>query len=190
MDVSIVIPSNRSEVLTVNSIPEGFDDVQIRRDRGLNRARNAGVENAEHRWIVIADDDLEFDPDWFRSRLQQCTLESTVYAAAGTGIFTQVDWPEGFQPGLGRMMIFSVDAWRDAGGFPTPCSHGGDTDFLMSAFEVGYRVEVFPHRWEHRDEDDEYSFHDNLSWLWFLFRRHPRLIGPRLPTIAFRKVTG
>lgn len=191
MEVSVVIPSNRPEVQTVASLPQEIEDVQVRRDNGLNRARNAGVEEAAYETIVIADDDLVFDADWFRGRVKRSAVNTTVYAAAGTGILPTVRWPDRFEPGMGRMMIFSIAAWRAAGGFPESCSHGGDTDFLMSAYEQGYGVEAFPHEWEHRDDDvDDYSLDEHLSWLWFLFRRHPRLVGPRVPALASRKVIG
>lgn len=191
MNASVIIPSNRSEVLTVDSIPEDFADVQVRREEGLNRARNAGVQSADHNTVVIADDDLVFDGDWFREHVRRSSVEMTIHAAAGTGILPMVEWPVGFEPGLGRMMIFSKDAWRAAGGFPVPCSHGGDTDFMMSAYEAGYNIETFAHKWEHRDDDiDDYSLIDHLSWLWFLFRRHPGLVGPRLPALAYQKVVG
>lgn len=189
--ISVVIPSNRQDVLTIESIPDDFEDVQVRRDRGLNRARNAGVKDAVHERVVVADDDLVFDGDWFRELVQGASVNTTVYAAEGTGILPTVEWPDRFEPGIGRLMIFSKTAWRAAGSFPEPCSHGGDTDFLMSAYEQGYRVEAISHEWEHHDDDiDDYLLRDNLTWLWFLFRRHPRLVGPRLPALACRKVVG
>ncbi len=190
MNVSVVIPSNREEVLTTESLPASVDDVQVRRDPGLNRARNAGVADAAHESVVILDDDLAFEASWFRD-LVEAISEATVQTAAATGILPRVTWPRRFEPGMGRVLAFPKRAWRDVGGFPEPCSHGGDTDFLMAAWEAGYEIVPLEHEWDHRDDDvDAYGLRDNLEWLWFLLRRHPRLVGPRLPAIAYRKVVG
>lgn len=190
MIVSVVIPSNRDVVLTIESIPEEVDDVQVRRDPGLNRARNAGVESAEYESIVILDDDLAFEESWFRELVEDIS-ETTIRAAAGTGILPSVNWPRGFSPGMGRVLAFPKRAWRDAGGFPEPCSHGGDTDFLMSAYEQGYTIVPLDHEWEHIDDEvDTYGPRDNLQWLWFLVRLHPRLVIPRLPGLLLEKVKG
>ena len=191
MGLSVVVPSNRDRILTTESIPDHEDiEVLVRRDPGLNRARNAGVEAARHEAILILDDDLVFETDWLLDR--KATLENdddSVYTALGTGILPRLSWPDGFTPGMGRVMGFHRRIWAEAGGFPEPCSHGGDTDFLMSAFEAGHHVVPLDHDWEHRDDDvDRYGLRDNLSWLWFLCRRHPKLVGPRLPELLLTKV--
>ena len=189
--ISVVIPSNRERVLTTDSVPDRPDvEVQVRRDEGLNRARNAGVANASHDVVLILDDDLVFEGVWFERVIDRIAAEPrTVVTVRGTGILPQVSWPDGFTPGMGRVMGFRKDVWRDAGGFPVPCSHGGDTDFLMSAFEAGYTVVGIEHEFEHRDDDeDHYNFLDNIRWLATLMRRHPRLVGPRLPAILVEKL--
>lgn len=192
MEVSVVIPSNRDRVITTDSVPDYVEDVQIRRDDGLNRARNTGIENAVHQTVVILDDDLQFDAKWFERLVEQVVRTSgTVFAARGTGILPTLTWPEGFTPGMGRVMAFDRTIWRATGGFPVPCSHGGDTDFLMSAYEAGFRVEGIDHEWSHLDDDvDVYGFFGNVKWLWFLARRHPRLVLPRLPQLTSQKIRG
>jgi glycosyltransferase involved in cell wall biosynthesis len=191
MTVTVVVPTARQSVLTVDSLPDDVP-VEIRRDEGLNRARNAGVEAAETGAVIIMDDDLAFEEDWFRSFVRRVEENpDVVFAARGTGILPEVRWPTGFEPGLGRVMGFHREAWRATGGFPVPCAHGGDTDFLISAYEHGYDVVAIDHEWDHRDdEEDVYSLADNLAWLWFLLRRNPRLVGPRLPALLATKLGG
>ncbi|PSQ16660.1 hypothetical protein BRD00_10390 [Halobacteriales archaeon QS_8_69_26] len=191
MTVSVVVPSAREQVLTPDSLPSAVDR-QIRRDEGLNRARNAGVADAAHDSIVILDDDLEFSEEWFRGLCDRLERHpDTVFTARGTGVLPRLSWPSGFEPGMGRVMAFHRDVWRDVGGFPEPCSHGGDTDFLMSAYENGYTVTGIDHEWQHLDdEEDVYSLSDNLGWLWFLTRRHTRLVAPRLPSLLVTKLGG
>lgn len=191
MTVSVVVPSAREHVLTVESIPDREDvEVQIRRDDGLNHARNEGVRAATHDAIVILDDDLVFDPEWFDELCRKVhDRPDTLWTALGTGILPTVSWPEGFTPGMGRVMGFRRQLWDDAGGFPVPCSHGGDTDFMLSAFEAGYDVRPLAHEWEHRDDEiDTYDLLDNVRWLWFLLKRHPKLVGPRLPSLLLKKL--
>lgn len=191
MNVSVVVPSARESVLTLDSVPEEVD-VEVRRDEGLNRARNAGVEAAAHDVVVVLDDDLAFEAAWFRAFVERVAANpETVFAARGTGILPEVGWPSGFEPGLGRVMGFHREAWRAAGGFPESRSHGGDTDFLMSAHEAGYEVRAVDHEWDHRDdEEDVYTLLDNVEWLLFLLRRHPGLVAPRLPALAAAKLRG
>lgn len=191
MNASVVVPSARETVLTVDSVPDGVD-VEVRRDEGLNRARNAGVEAADDDVVVILDDDLAFEGAWFRAFVERVAANpGTVFAARGTGILPEVRWPSGFEPGLGRVMGFHREAWRAAGGFPESRSHGGDTDFLMSAYEAGFDVRAVDHEWDHvDDEEDVYTLLDNVEWLLFLLRRHPRLVGPRLPALVATKLGG
>jgi hypothetical protein len=60
---------------------------------------------------------------------------------------------------------------------------------MMSAFEAGYEVRPLEHEWDHHDDDiDIYDSVDNLRWLWFLLKRHPKLVGSRLPSIILEKV--
>ncbi len=189
--VSVVVPTAREATPTLDALPDdGGIDLQVRRDEGLNRARNAGVEAATHDAIVLLDDDLVFSQEWFDDLARQvCATPNTVYTARGTGILPEVRWPDGFAPGMGRVMGFHRATWEAANGFPEPCAHGGDTDFLMSAYESGRDVVGIHHDWTHRDDEvDRYSLTDNVRWLVFLLRRHPRLVAPRLPALLATKL--
>lgn len=185
--VSVVVPTIRDSAPTLECVPDdGGVDVVVRRDEGLNRARNQGVRAAEEDAILLLDDDLVFSEEWFDglARLVRARPRS-VFTAHGTGILPQLQWPEGFTPGMGRVMGFNRETWRDIGGFPTPCDHGGDTDFLMSAYEADRRIVSLEHEWEHRDDEiDQYTFWNNIDWLWFLLRRHPALLIPRIPGLV------
>jgi glycosyltransferase involved in cell wall biosynthesis len=188
--VSVVVPTARESTPTLDAVADdGGVDLHVRRDEGLNRARNAGVREATHDAVVLLDDDLAFSQEWFDDLARRVRANGdTVYTARGTGILPEVDWPDGFTPGMGRVMGFQRATWQAAGGFPAPCAHGGDTDFLLSAHESGRDVVGIDHDWEHRDDEvDQYSLRDNLRWLWFLLRRHPRLVAPRLPALLATK---
>lgn len=184
MNVSVVVPSNRDHVETTKHIPEEIDDVQVVRENGLNRARNAGVRNAKHSVVALLDDDLAFDADWIPQQVERLGVDGDVLTARGTGILPKVDWPDGFEPGMGRAIFFTKEVWKRAGGFPTPCSHGGDTVFLMRAYRAGYDVVGIDHEFDHLDDDvDTYDTTDNVKWLWRIFKSNPRLVGPRVPDI-------
>ncbi|PSQ39141.1 hypothetical protein BRD13_04220 [Halobacteriales archaeon SW_5_70_135] len=189
--VSVVVPTARESTPTLDAVPDDDGvDLRVRRDEGLNRARNAGVREAAHDAVLLLDDDLVFSGAWFDGLTRRVRANpDTVYTAQGAGILPEVDWPDGFTPGMGRVMGFHRATWRAVDGFPVPCAHGGDTDFLMSAHESGRDVVGIDHDWEHRDDDvDRYGLTDNLRWLWFLLWRHPRLVAPRLPALLATKV--
>lgn len=189
--VSVVVPTARDSSSTLDALPEHDGiDLQVRRDEGLNRARNAGVQAAKHNAVVLLDDDLVFSREWFDALVRRVRASpNAVYTARGTGILPEVRWPDGFTPGMGRVMGFHRATWRAAGGFPVPCAHGGDTDFLMSAYERGRTIVGINHEWEHRDDEvDRYGLTDNLRWLLFLLRRHPQLVAPRLPALLGAKL--
>jgi len=198
MDVSVVIPSGTTEdLLTVESLPDDVDEVVVSTVDGPSRARNDGIERATNDLLVLLDDDLRFEESWFHDLVERTRrAPDVVFAAEGTGLLEAVSWPEGFASGMTRVMTMHRHVWADVGGFRRPGQvasdpdYGSDTDFLMSAYELGYEVRGLAHEWEHHDEPDEYTLLQNARWLLWLARRHPRLVGPRLPALLYRKLTG
>lgn len=197
MEVSVVIPSLSASPLSADSLPPEVDDVVVASEPGPSVARNAGIERARYDTLVLLDDDVVFEASWFRSLVERVESHpDRVYAARGDGLLTTVDWPAGFVPGMSRVMGFHRRAWEDVGGFEQPDQiphdpdYGSDTDFLMAVYEAGYTVEGLAHEWDHEDEPDTYSARQHLLWLLWLAWHHPRLVGPRVPTLILNGLRG
>mgnify|MGYP000320581321 FL=1 len=173
-NVSIVIPTNREENFTVSSTPSWVETV-IRRDEGLNVARNRGVEAAENDWIVLADDDITF-PTELTAMLVDSMHEKQL---VGLEDFWPMEWV------IGRFMIFHRSLWKTVGGFDESRPHGGDTDFAIRCDRAGARILPLPRKIiPHHDEITEPSTSGHLEWLWYLLRRHPVQIAPKAAALA------
>ncbi|AWB26414.1 glycosyltransferase family 2 protein [Halococcoides cellulosivorans] len=169
-DVSVVIPTVRESLVTPATVPDDAE-VIVRRDEGLNVARNAGVRAASADWIVIADDDIEFPTATVAETLGRMDRQTL----AGLRDFPPLRWV------IGRLMIFHRDLWNRVGGFDERRHHGGDTDFAIRVEKEGGRVlqlerDVVPHYDE--ETGDTMVTRGHLEWTWYLLRRHPRVFGP------------
>lgn len=132
-DVSVVIPSIKDDVLTLESVPDGVS-VSVEREGSLNEARNRGVRNADTDIVAILDDDITFSEELFNT-LVESVEEDTLLGVA--------DWEFGLV--AGRVMIFHKSLWEDIGGFDERLrSHNGDTDFALRAHDAGYSVRTVP----------------------------------------------
>lgn len=154
----------------MESVPAQME-VVVRRDEGLNVARNAGVRKAENDWIVIADDDIDFPAKTVRETIAEMD-EKTL---AGLADFPPLRWI------IGRLMIFHVSLWESVGGFDESRHHGGDTDFAIRVEKAGGRViqldrDAVPHY--DTDTGHSMSLAGHLEWTFYLLRRHPRRFGP------------
>lgn len=179
-NASVVVPTVRKRIHTTDTVPSEAE-VIIRRDDGLNVARNAGVEAAENDWIVIADDDIDFPTETVSETI--ATMDDRTLA--GLADFPPLRWI------IGRLMIFHKDLWRTVGGFDETRHHGGDTDFAIRTEKAGGTVlrldrEAVPHY----DEDTGVgmSAAGHLEWMSYLTRRHPFVFGPIAAKIVARKV--
>mgnify|MGYP000318431792 CR=1 FL=1 len=176
-DVSVVIPTNRDENYTTESTPNWVETV-VRRDEGLNVARNRGIEAAENDWIVLADDDITFP-----TRLTAMLVDSMhKNQLVGLEDFWPMEWV------IGRFMIFHRSLWETVGGFDESRPHGGDTDFAVRCDRAGGRVLQLPRKLiPHHDEITDFSTGEHLEWLWYLVRRHPVQIAPKAALLALSK---
>lgn len=179
-NVSIVIPTIREENITTDTVPPEVE-VIIRRDEGLNVARNAGVEAANNDWIVIADDDIEFPTETVAETITGIDHQTL----AGLADFPPLRWV------IGRLMIFHRDLWREVGGFDESRPHGGDTDFAIRVERRGGRVvqlerEAVPHYDE--DTGESMDTYGHLEWMFYLIQRHPRQFGPVAVRLIARKI--
>jgi glycosyltransferase involved in cell wall biosynthesis len=161
---TVVIPTNREENYTRESIPEWLD-VVVATDEGLNVARNRGIERASGEWIVLADDDITFP-----TKLTAALVDSM---HEGHLVGLEDFWPMRYV--IGRFIIFHRSLWEHVEGFDESRPHGGDTDFAIRCEKAGARVLRLPRRLiPHHDATSEFSKLQHLEWLTYLFRRHPR----------------
>lgn len=163
-DVSVVIPSIKDDVLTLESIPEDIP-VSVEREGSLNEARNRGVRNADTDIVVILDDDIAFSETLFNALVEE--VEEDVLLGVA-------DWEFGLV--AGRVMIFYKSLWRDVGGFDERLrSHNGDTDFSLRAHDAGYSVETVPRDlFYHEDHERSITTWDRAWRLAYLCGKHAR----------------
>lgn len=179
-NVSIIIPTIRDDIVTIESIPDAAE-VIIRRDDGLNRARNAGIETADNDWIVIADDDIDFPTETVAETI--ATIDERTLA--GLADFPPLRWV------IGRLMIFHRNLWRTVGGFDESRPHGGDTDFAIRVERsCGEIVRLDRKTVPHYDQETGQSMSTlgHLEWILYLTRRHPRQFGPIATKLVARKL--
>ncbi|WP_251328598.1 glycosyltransferase family 2 protein [Haloplanus pelagicus] len=174
----MIVPTIREDNVTFDTIPSEAERI-IRRDEGLNVARNAGVRSATNDWIVIADDDIEFPTETVAETLDR--LDD--WTLAGLRDFEPLRWV------IGRLLIFHRNLWERVGGFDESRHHGGDTDFAIRVEKAGGRIyhldrDAVPHH--DVDTGESMAPLAHLEWLLYLTRRHPRRFGP----VAVRIVLG
>ena len=178
-DVTVVVPTVREDLHTPATVPDEAE-LLIRRDDGLNVARNAGVRAASNDWIGIADDDIEFPTRTVAETIDRMDRTDL----AGLADFPPLRWI------IGRLMIFHVDLWAAVGGFDESRHHGGDTDFAIRAEKRGADViRLDRSRVPHYDDETGWgmSTAEHLEWLAYLTRRHPRQFGPVAARLVLEK---
>lgn len=176
--VSLVVPTNREQNYTTESVPDGLD-VVVRRDDGLNVARNRGVEAADNDWIVLVDDDVTF-PTRLTAMVVDAMHERHL---VGLEDFWPLRWT------IGRYMVFHRSLWADVGGFDESRPHGGDTDFAVRAEKAGARVSRLPRRLvPHHDDTSQFSTGEHAEWLWYLCRRHPTRMALPAAKLLLRRL--
>lgn len=163
-DVSVVIPSIKDEILTLESVPEGVP-VSVEREGSLNEARNRGVRNADTDIVAILDDDIAFSEELFDA-LVESVEEDTLLGVA--------DWEFGLV--AGRVMTFHKSLWRNIGGFDERLrSHNGDTDFALRAHDAGYQVRAVPRDLFYHEEHERSITTWDRAWrLAYLCGKHVR----------------
>ena len=163
-NVSVVIPSIKEDILTLDSVPEEVS-VSIEREGSLNEARNRGVRNSDSKFVAILDDDIAFSENIFWS-LVDLAAEDTLLGV--------VDWEFGLV--AGRVMVFPKSLWETVGGFDERLrSHNGDTDFSLRTHKQGYNiVTVSRDVFHHKEHDRSITTWDRAWRLLYLCKKHPR----------------
>ncbi len=170
-DSSVVIPSIKKDVLTLESVPEEVD-TQVIREGTLNEARNLGVKNAEHEQILILDDDITFSESFFY------TITGQIERGTLVG---HPDWDYGLV--AGRVMGFHRADWKEFGGFDEYLkSHMGDTEFALKFVHRGDGI-------KHIDPDEiEHAPHNRSVTTWDRTWRTAYLAG-KYPQSALKILT-
>jgi glycosyltransferase involved in cell wall biosynthesis len=168
-DVSVVIPSIKADVRTLESVPAGVE-TQVVRKGTLNEARNIGVRAAAHDRVVILDDDVAFDERFFwdlADRIEPGTLVG------------HPDWDYGLV--AGRVMAFHRDDWDRLGGFDEFLrSHMGDTEFALKFVSDGCGVErIDSDGVDHEPHERSVTTWDRAWRTAYLAAKYPRW-APRL----------
>lgn len=163
-DVSVIIPSIKEEVLTLESIPAEVERRVVRRGT-LNEARNLGVERAEHDQVVVLDDDISFSEAFFWGLVDRIERGRLV---------GYPDWDYGLV--AGRVMAFHRDDWEQVGGFDEFLrSHMGDTEFALKFIHAGNEVEqIDPDAIDHEPHDRTVSTWDRTWRTLYLAAKYPR----------------
>lgn len=173
-EVSVVIPSIKEDVLTLESIPDGVS-VSVEREGSLNEARNRGVRNADTDLVAILDDDIAFSEELFYALVNEVDRETFVGVA---------DWEFGLI--AGRVMIFHKDLWKEVGGFDERLrSHNGDTEFSLKVHDAGYDLIRVPRDLFYHEEHERSITPWDRAWrIAYLCGKHPKY-APHLLVSTF-----
>lgn len=173
-NVSVIIPSIKEDIITLESVPDGVP-ISVEREGTLNEARNRGVRHANHDIIAILDDDIAFSEALFNDLIEMVDDQTVVGAA---------DWEFGLL--AGRVMLFHRDVWHDVGGFDERLrSHNGDTDFSIKVHDAGYNLVRIPREIVRHEEHSRSITTWDRAWrLAYLCGKHPRYVPHLLASTA------
>lgn len=124
--------------------------------RGVNLARNAGVEAAADGLVALCDADDVVEPGWLEAFCEafadghwlagevDYTLMNTPRTREMWGVGERTDHsgePEFGDNGLGGNCAFTRQMWLDVGRFDDALSgHGDESEFFLRAWAAGFRV--------------------------------------------------
>ena len=179
-NITFVIATNRDNIRTLDSIPEGCD-VKLEREGYENEARNRGIRNARTEYIALCDDDINFT----------CEFLDKCLALAGKGVIVGLEDYYPLRWVISRFMLFARSDWQELGGFDESVRHGAETDFCIRAEKQGFKVIRLPRHSVVHFEHERPAYHKaHARWLWYLWRRHPGQMTVPAFKLIFRKVTG
>lgn len=179
-NITFVIPTNREDVRTLDSIPEGCD-VRLEREGNENEARNRGIRSAKTKYIALCDDDIKFTGEF----LDKCLALAGDGAIVGLEDYYPLRWL------ISRFMLFTKSGWQRVGEFDEKVRHGAETEFCLRAEKLGFRIVRLPRNSVVHFEHIKPAYHrTHLKWLWYLWRRHPKQMTIPAFKLVFRKITG
>lgn len=162
--VSVVIPSIKDQVLTVQSVPEGVE-TNVIREGNVCEACNIGVERATHDRILRLDDDISFSESFFWELVDRIEHDT---------LLGYPDWDYGLV--AGRVNAFHRDDWERFGGFDEFLgSHMGDTEFALKFVHQGTGVDqIDPSEITHEPHERSVTTWDRTWRTAYLAVKYPR----------------
>ncbi len=172
----IVIDQNPDDRLVpvLAAYRENFPVVHLRSERGLSRARNAGLKRVTGDIVAFPDDDCWYPPDllervarWFATNPEWAGLTgrsvddkgrtSMGRWMANSGEVSRFDvWRKAisFSIFLRKAVVDRVYLFDDSLGLGagTPWGSGEETDYVLRALDAGFRIYYEPTVWVHHHE--------------------------------------
>jgi len=179
-NITFVIPTNRDNVRTLDSIPEGCD-VKLEREGNENEARNRGIKSAKTEYIALCDDDINFTCEF----LDRCLTSADNGVIIGLEDYYPLRWV------ISRFMLFTKSDWQKIGSFDESVRHGAETEFCLRAEKMGFKIIRLPRNSVVHFEHEKPAYHKtHVKWLWYLWWRHPKHMTVPAFKLVFRKITG
>ncbi len=162
---TILVDQSGGDALAAVASPGGLELVHVRSDRGLSRARNAGLALASADLVAFPDDDCLYPPDLLervaRRFAEQPALDVLTGRTADAAGRSSSRWPTAprtvdlgsvWHAGNSASLFVRLALARRVGGFDealglgsgTPWSSGEEIDYLVRALGAGAHVEHEP----------------------------------------------
>lgn len=140
--VSIIIPTIKSDVLTVRSIlkfartfPHDMEVIIIKGIRPAGKARNMGAANAVYDVLIFADDDVTLHEETFKDLTNKVqTMSRAIIGGVSIEPFT------GFTVVGTRLLGIRKKDFQVLGGFDETLNGWEDHEFSIRAHVRGYRI--------------------------------------------------
>lgn len=174
--ISVVIPTIKEGVITIESIPD-FWNYYIERGGNVSEARNIGTRKVDKGFIVFTDDDISFD------------YEVVKGIAINLGE-REIAGIKGHSLGMlkSRLMVMRKEVFEDVGGFDEDMTWMEDTDFCIRAEKKGYTLKQLPRSLVEHKEHEKRDQSLGGSWHYYLVKKHGFSYLKKLVPAFFRKI--
>jgi glycosyltransferase involved in cell wall biosynthesis len=174
-DISVIIPTIKDQVITLDSIPEGVECTMVKTGN-VSEARNLGARESNGDVLVFCDDDIRFD--W--SELEKVIANLKEDEVAGI---------KGHSLGMlkSRIIIMGKKTFREVNGFDEDMTWMEDTDICLKLEKEGYKFIQLPHSFVEHDP------HEKRQGMWggsahlYLMKKHRLTYLKKFIAAVFRK---
>lgn len=190
----IIVVDNGSDDATVDLARYAGAVVVPEPNRGVTRARQKGLESAQHQWVAFIDADCRLSAGWF-DRLQRNLEGRNVVGVSGPSVYDDLGrfdsfWVATFYRAArllhlvmptthGGNTVMDRRAFLDAGGFDTTIDfYGDDTDTARRLNKLGkvrFDLGMFVHANARRMMAEglimtSLRYTGNYLWVWIVGR--------------------